>query len=87
MPTPTVERLSSTRASGTLGDASPLEVRSLADRDVAGCECAARTSWLHGGVHVVERADGPPVLVPGCDNLTDATVVEALHRYRLRQVA
>lgn len=87
MPTPTVERLSSTRASGTLDDASPLEVRSLADRDAAGCECAARRSWLHGRVHVVVLADGSPVLVPGCDHLTDATVVEALHRYRLHQVA
>ncbi|HWJ83513.1 MAG TPA: hypothetical protein VNS55_14840 [Nocardioides sp.] len=87
MPNCTVTRFTDTRARGTLADATTLEVCSLADQEVGGCDRVARASWLHGRVHVVERPDGTPLLVPGCDHLTDATIAEALHRYRLNQVA
>lgn len=85
--TPTVVRINETRARGTLADATTIDVCSLADREVGRSYLAARRSWLHGCIHVVERTDAPPLLIPGCDHLTDATVVEALHRYRLNQVA
>ncbi|GAA3822851.1 hypothetical protein [Nocardioides panacisoli] len=70
----------------TLDDLT-VEVCCLADHEAGRSDRAARQSWLHGRVHVVERSDAPPLLIPGCEHLNEATVAEAVHRYRLHQVA